>query len=160
MKKTPLCALHEALGAKMQEFAGYFMPIEYVGINEEHRTVREQAGIFDVSHMGEIWVNGPRAVELLQRVSSNDVEALVDGQVQYCCFPNNEGGIVDDFLTYRVNAEKYLLVVNAANLDKDWAWICQHAQAIGMKPGVDVVNASESTAQVAVQGPLAMKIVQ
>lgn len=160
MKKTPLCALHEALGAKMQEFAGYFMPIEYVGINEEHRTVREQAGIFDVSHMGEIWVNGPRAVELLQRVSSNDVEALVDGQVQYCCFPNNEGGIVDDFLTYRVNAEKYLLVVNAANLDKDWAWICQHAQALGMKPGVDVVNASESTAQVAVQGPLAMKIVQ
>lgn len=160
MKKTPLCAVHEALGAKMQEFAGYFMPIEYVGINEEHRTVREQAGIFDVSHMGDIWVQGPKAVELLQRVGSNDVEALTDGQVQYCCFPNNEGGIVDDFLTYRISAEKYLLVVNAANLDKDWAWLCQHAEALGMKPGVDLVNASEEMSQVAVQGPLAMKIVQ
>lgn len=160
MKKTPLCAVHEALGAKMQEFAGYFMPIEYVGINEEHRTVREQAGIFDVSHMGDIWVQGPKAVELLQRVGSNDVEALTDGQVQYCCFPNNEGGIVDDFLTYRISAEKYLLVVNAANLDKDWAWLCQHAEALGMKLGVDLVNASEEMSQVAVQGPLAMKIVQ
>ncbi len=160
MKKTPLCAVHEALGAKMQEFAGYFMPIEYVGINEEHRTVREQAGIFDVSHMGDIWVQGPKAVELLQRVGSNDVEALTDGQVQYCCFPNNEGGIVDDFLTYRISAEKYLLVVNAANLDKDWAWLCQHAEALGMKVGVDLVNASEEMSQVAVQGPLAMKIVQ
>ena len=160
MKKTPLCAIHEALGAKMQEFAGYLMPIEYVGINEEHRTVREQAGIFDVSHMGDIWVKGPKAIELLQRVGSNDVEALVDGQVQYCCFPNNEGGIVDDFLTYRFGAEEYLLVVNAANLDKDWAWLCQHAEALGMKPGVDLINDSEKMSQVAVQGPLAMKVVQ
>lgn len=160
MKKTPLCALHEALGAKMQEFAGYLMPIEYTGINDEHTTVRERAGIFDVSHMGDIWVKGPRAVALLQQVSSNDVEALADGQVQYCCFPNNEGGIVDDFLTYRLGAEEYLLVVNAANLDKDWAWLCQHAEALGMKPGVDLINDSEEMSQVAVQGPLAMKIVQ
>lgn len=160
MKKTPLCALHEALGAKMQEFAGYLMPIEYTGINDEHTTVRERAGIFDVSHMGDIWVKGPKAVALLQQVSSNDVEALADGQVQYCCFPNNEGGIVDDFLTYRLGAEEYLLVVNAANLDKDWAWLCQHAEALGMKPGVDLINDSEEMSQVAVQGPLAMKIVQ
>lgn len=160
MKKTPLCALHEALGAKMQEFAGYLMPIEYTGINDEHTTVRERAGIFDVSHMGDIWVKGPKAVALLQQVSSNDVEALADGQVQYCCFPNNEGGIVDDFLTYRLGAEEYLLVVNAANLDKDWAWLCQHAEALGMKPGVDIINDSEEMSQVAVQGPLAMKIVQ
>ena len=160
MKKTPLCALHEALGAKMQEFAGYLMPIEYTGINDEHTTVRERAGIFDVSHMGDIWVKGPKAVALLQQVSSNDVEALADGQVQYCCFPNNEGGIVDDFLTYRLGAEEYLLVVNAANLDKDWAWLCKHAEALGMKPGVDLINDSEEMSQVAVQGPLAMKIVQ
>lgn len=160
MKKTPLCALHEALGAKMQEFAGYLMPIEYTGINDEHTTVRERAGIFDVSHMGDIWVKGSKAVALLQQVSSNDVEALADGQVQYCCFPNNEGGIVDDFLTYRLGAEEYLLVVNAANLDKDWAWLCQHAEALGMKPGVDLINDSEEMSQVAVQGPLAMKIVQ
>lgn len=160
MKKTPLCALHEALGAKMQEFAGYLMPIEYTGINDEHTTVRERAGIFDVSHMGDIWVKGPKAVALLQQVSSNDVEALADGQVQYCCFPNNEGGIIDDFLTYRLGAEEYLLVVNAANLDKDWAWLCQHAEALGMKPGVDLINDSEEMSQVAVQGPLAMKIVQ
>lgn len=160
MKKTPLCALHEALGAKMQEFAGYLMPIEYTGINDEHTTVRERAGIFDVSHMGDIWVKGPKAVALLQQVSSNDVEALADGQVQYCCFPNNEGGIVDDFLTYRLGAEEYLLVVNAANLYKDWAWLCQHAEALGMKPGVDLINDSEEMSQVAVQGPLAMKIVQ
>ena len=160
MKKTPLCALHEALGAKMQEFAGYLMPIEYTGINDEHTTVRERAGIFDVSHMGDIWVKGPKAVALLQQVSSNDVEALADGLVQYCCFPNNEGGIVDDFLTYRLGAEEYLLVVNAANLDKDWAWLCQHAEALGMKPGVDIINDSEKMSQVAVQGPLAMKIVQ
>lgn len=160
MKKTPLCALHEALGAKMQEFAGYLMPIEYTGINDEHTTVRERAGIFDVSHMGDIWVKGPKAVALLQQVSSNDVEALADGQVQYCCFPNNKGGIIDDFLTYRLGAEEYLLVVNAANLDKDWAWLCQHAEALGMKPGVDLINDSEEMSQVAVQGPLAMKIVQ
>ena len=160
MKKTPLCALHEALGAKMQEFAGYLMPIEYTGINDEHTTVRERAGIFDVSHMGDIWVKGPKAVALLQQVSSNDVEALADGQVQYCCFPNNEGGIVDDFLTYRLGAEEYLLVVNAANLDKDWAWLCKHAEALDMKPGVDLINDSEEMSQVAVQGPLAMKIVQ
>ncbi len=160
MKKTPLCALHEALGAKMQEFAGYLMPIEYTGINDEHTTVRERAGIFDVSHMGDIWVKGPKAVALLQQVSSNDVEALADGQVQYCCFPNNKGGIVDDFLTYRLGAEEYLLVVNAANLDKDWAWLCKHAEALGMKPGVDLINDSEEMSQVAVQGPLAMKIVQ
>ena len=160
MKKTPLCALHEALGAKMQEFAGYLMPIEYTGINDEHTTVRERAGIFDVSHMGDIWVKGPKAVALLQQVSSNDVEALADGQVQYCCFPNNEGGIVDDFLTYRLGAEEYLLVVNAANLDKDWAWLCKHAEALGMKPGVDIINDSEEMSQVAVQGPLAMEIVQ
>lgn len=160
MKKTPLCAFHEKSGAKMQEFAGYFMPIEYVGINEEHRMVREQAGIFDVSHMGDIWVKGPKALEFLQRVSSNDVSALQDGQVQYACFPNEQGGIIDDFLTYRMNENEYLLVVNAANLDKDWAWLCKQGEALGMKVEQDLVNASDAMAQVAVQGPLAMKVVQ
>lgn len=160
MKKTPLCDYHEKAGAKMQEFAGYYMPIEYIGINEEHRTVREQAGLFDVSHMGDIWVRGPKALEFLQRVSSNDAAALADGQVQYACFPNEQGGIVDDFLTYRMSSEEYLLVVNAANLDKDWAWLSKHAEALGMKVGTELVNASDQMAQVAVQGPLAMKVVQ
>ena len=160
MKETPLHSRHVALGAKMAEFAGYDMPIEYVGINEEHRNVRSHAGIFDVSHMGDIWVKGPRAIEFLQHVTSNNVAALEDGQVQYSCFPNEAGGIKDDFLNYRINAETFLLVVNAANVEKDWDWLCQHAKAFGLTPGKELYDASGEISQVAVQGPLAMQVVQ
>lgn len=160
MKETPLCGRHQALGAKMAEFAGYNMPIEYTGIREEHCAVRETVGVFDVSHMGEIWVKSPRAVEFLQAVTSNDVAALQDGGVQYSCFPNAEGGIIDDFLTYRMDADTYLLVVNAANIEKDWRWLCERAKEYGIEPGQTLLNKSEQTGQLAVQGPLAMRVVQ
>ena len=123
MKTTPFTHFHEELGARMAPFAGYNMPIEYTGIKDEHNTVREKLGVFDVSHMGEFWVKGPKAFELVQKLTSNDVAALSDGKVQYSCFPNETGGIVDDLLVYRFSAEKYLLVVNAANIDKDWACV-------------------------------------
>ena len=122
MKTTPFTHFHEELGARMAPFAGYNMPIEYTGIKDEHNTVREKLGVFDVSHMGEFWVKGPKAFELVQKLTSNDVAALSDGKVQYSCFPNETGGIVDDLLVYRFSAEIYLLGVNAANIDKDWAW--------------------------------------
>jgi len=122
MKNTPFLRYHQALGARIIPFAGYNMPVEYTGITEEHITVREKVGVFDVSHMGEFWVNGPRALDFLQYITSNDVSALTDGKVQYTCFPNGKGGIVDDLLVYRLTAEKYLLVVNAANIEKDWEW--------------------------------------
>ena len=115
MKTTAFTKYHIAAGARMAEFAGYNMPIEFSGINDEHLTVRQGAGVFDVSHMGEIWVKGPKALDLLQRITSNDVSKLYDGKVQYSCMPNGRGGIVDDILVYRVDAETYLLVVNAAN---------------------------------------------
>ena len=114
----------------MAEFAGYDMPIEFTGINDEHLTVRNGAGVFDVSHMGEIWVKGPKALDLLQRITSNDVSKLYDGKVQYSCMPNGRGGIVDDILVYRIDAECYLLVVNAANTEKDWAHICAEGQGV------------------------------
>ena len=108
----------------MVPFAGYNMPVEYSGINEEHITVREKVGVFDVSHMGEFWVTGPSALNYLQYITSNDVSVLIDGKIQYSCFPNGRGGIVDDLLVYRFNSEKYLLVVNAANIEKDWELVC------------------------------------
>jgi aminomethyltransferase len=157
MKETPLHSRHVALGAKMAEFAGYDMPIEYTGINDEHLTVRHGVGVFDVSHMGEIWVQGQQAVEFLQRVISNDATALADGGVQYSYFPNPTGGIIDDFLNYRLSPNRYLLVVNAANLEKDWAWLSQEAKRFD---GVELQNSSLETGQLAVQGPLAMKVVQ
>ena len=124
MKQTPFTKFHIELGAKMAPFAGYNMPIEYTGINDEHITVREKLGVFDVSHMGEVWVKGPRALEYVQYITSNDAAALVDGKVQYSCLPNGKGGIVDDLLVYRVDSETYLLVINAANIEKDWNWFC------------------------------------
>ena len=140
MKTTPFTHFHEELGARMAPFAGYNMPIEYTGIKDEHNTVREKLGVFDVSHMGEFWVKGPKAFELVQKLTSNDVAALSDGKVQYSCFPNETGGIVDDLLVYRFSAEKYLLVVNAANIDKDWAWCTKWAKELGMNVDTDLEN--------------------
>jgi len=162
MKNTPFLKYHEALGARIIPFAGYNMPVEYAGITEEHLTVRSGVGVFDVSHMGEFWVNGPRALDFLQHITSNDVSALTDGKIQYTCFPNGRGGIVDDLLVYRFSAEKYLLVVNAANIEKDWEWCVKHPAAFGITagPGGQLNNASDGTAQLAVQGPLALKAMQ
>ncbi len=162
MKTTPFTDYHIAAGARMAEFAGYNMPIEFSGINDEHLTVRSGAGVFDVSHMGEIWVKGPKALALLQRITSNDVAKLYDGKVQYSCMPNGRGGIVDDVLVYRFDAETYLLVVNAANTEKDWSHICAEGARMGMQAGHgnELYNASDEICQLAVQGPLAMKIVQ
>ena len=160
MKTTPFTHFHEALGARMAPFAGYNMPIEYTGIKDEHNLVREKVGVFDVSHMGEFWVKGPKAFELVQKITSNDVAALEDGKVQYSCFPNETGGIVDDLLVYRFSAEKYLLVVNAANIDKDWAWCTKWAKELGMDVEKDLENASDNICQLAVQGPLALKAMQ
>ena len=160
MKTTAFTKYHIENGARMAEFAGYDMPIEFSGINNEHTAVREKAGVFDVSHMGEIWVKGPRALGFLQRVTSNDVSALWDGKIQYSCLPNGRGGIVDDILVYRIDAETYLLVVNAANIDKDWNHLKAEAEKCGLAVGKELYNASDEIAQLAVQGPLAMKIVQ
>lgn len=156
MKTTVFKETHEAMGAKMVPFAGFYMPVQFEGVNAEHETVRKAIGVFDVSHMGEFWIEGPKALALIQRVSSNDASVLTNGKVQYACFPNDQGGIVDDFLVYRFNEEKYLLVVNAANIDKDWAWVSKQNASIGAK----VSNGSDGISQLAVQGPLAMKAMQ
>ena len=162
MKTTSFTKYHIAAGARMAEFAGYNMPIEFTGINDEHMTVRNGVGVFDVSHMGEIWVKGPKALDLLQRITTNDVSKLFDGKVQYTCMPNGRGGIVDDILVYRVDAETYMLCVNAANIEKDWDHICEQGKAFGMEAGrgKELYNASDEICQLAVQGPLAMKVVQ
>lgn len=156
MKLTPFTNNHIALGAKMAEFAGYNMPISYTSINEEHQTVRDNSGVFDVSHMGEFILKGAAALDLVQRVTSNDASKLKQGGVQYSCLPNNDGGIVDDLLVYCLEPnEAYMLVVNASNIEKDWAWISQHNTA-----GVRMENISERTGLLAVQGPNACKILQ
>ncbi|HIW52316.1 MAG TPA: glycine cleavage system aminomethyltransferase GcvT [Candidatus Alistipes excrementipullorum] len=162
MKTTAFTEYHIANGAKMAEFAGYNMPIEFTGINDEHMTVREKAGVFDVSHMGEIWVKGDKALPFLQHITTNDVSKLFDGKVQYSCMPNGRGGIVDDILVYRFDEKTYMLCVNAANIDKDWEHICREGKAFGMEAGhgKELYNASDEICQLAVQGPLAMKIVQ
>ncbi|MBP7497308.1 MAG: glycine cleavage system aminomethyltransferase GcvT [Bacteroidales bacterium] len=161
MKNTAFTKYHEALGAKMEPFCGYKMPIYYTtGINDEHINVREKLGVFDVSHMGEFWVKGPKALDYLQRITTNDVSVLVDGKIQYSCFPNGKGGIVDDLLVYRINAETYLLVVNAANIEKDWNWCCKNAEEFGLVVGKELYNASDEIAQLAIQGPLALKAMQ
>lgn len=160
MKTTPFTHFHEKLGARMAPFAGYNMPIEYSGIKDEHNTVREKLGVFDVSHMGEFWVKGPKAFDLVQRLTTNDVAALADGKVQYTCMTNETGGVVDDLLVYRFSPEKYLLVVNAANIEKDWNWVLKYAAEFGMKPGVDLENTSDQICQLAIQGPLALKAMQ
>ena len=155
MKNTAFTSFHESMGAKIVQFAGYNMPVQFEGINIEHQTVRNGIGVFDVSHMGEFWVKGSKAFEFVQRVTTNDVAKLTDCKVQYTCFPNGKGGIVDDLLVYRINAETYLLVVNAANIDKDWVW-CNEQNTIG----ATLYNASDEIAQLAVQGPLALKAMQ
>lgn len=160
MKKTAFTHIHESLGAKMLEFAGYNMPIQYEGLNIEHETVRTALGVFDVSHMGEFWVNGPKALDFLQRITSNNVAALSDGKVQYSCFPNGKGGIVDDLLVYRFSDVKYLLVVNAANIEKDWNWCVEQAKTMGLEIGKDLINVSDDIAQLAVQGPKALEAMQ
>jgi aminomethyltransferase len=153
---TPFTAKHIALGAKMAPFAGYNMPISYSGINDEHAAVRNQAGVFDVSHMGEFILKGPDALDLIQRVTSNDASVLEDGKAQYSCLPNTTGGIVDDLLVYCVEKNKvYMLVVNASNIEKDWNWI-----SVYNTKNVEMHNISPKTALLAVQGPNATKIVQ
>lgn len=160
MKKTAFTAIHESLGARMVPFAGYYMPVQYEGVNIEHETVRNAVGVFDVSHMGEIWVKGPDALNFIQRVTSNDASALVDGKVQYSCFPNGKGGIVDDLLVYRIDEHTYLLVVNASNISKDWEWCRAQAVNMGLDPDEVLYNASDEIAQLAVQGPLALRAMQ
>jgi aminomethyltransferase len=148
MKNVPLHHVHEALGAKIVPFAGYNMPLQYTGLTDEHLNVRNNVGVFDVSHMGEFILKGKHAFDLIQQLTSNDVSALVDGKVQYSCFPNGKGGIVDDLLVYRIDAETYMLVVNASNIDKDWNWILHHNTM-----GVEMHNISDDTALLAIQGP-------
>ncbi len=155
MKTTALTPIHKSLGAKMAEFAGYEMPISYEGVNVEHQTVREKLGVFDVSHMGEFTISGPHALELIQKVSSNDASKLVDGQAQYCCMPNETGGIVDDLIVYRIDAEHYLVVPNAANIEKDFNWINKHNTM-----GAEVKNVSDEYGQLAIQGPKAVEAMQ
>ncbi len=155
MKITPFTEKHIALGAKMCDFAGYNMPIEYSGIIDEHLTVCNAVGVFDVSHMGEFWVKGPHALDFLQKVTSNNVALLTPGKVQYTCFPNETGGIVDDLLVYHYEPEKYLLVVNASNIEKDWNWCVKHNTV-----GAELENASDHMGQLAVQGPKAILALQ
>jgi aminomethyltransferase len=155
MKSTALTQLHISLGAKMVPFAGYNMPVSYTGLNEEHLAVRNSVGVFDVSHMGEFVIKGAKALELIQKVTSNDASVLTDGKAQYSCFPNETGGIVDDLIVYRIDAETYMLVVNAGNIDKDWNWLQKHNTM-----GVDMKNISDQTSLLAVQGPKAMDTLQ
>ncbi|MCA6449604.1 MAG: glycine cleavage system aminomethyltransferase GcvT [Chitinophagaceae bacterium] len=156
MKLTPFTQKHIALGAKMAEFAGYNMPISYSGINDEHAAVRNNAGVFDVSHMGEFILKGEHALDLIQRVTSNDVSKITDGQAQYGCLPNEQGGIVDDLIVYCIEYNKvYMIVVNASNIEKDWNWISKYNTK-----GVEMHNISDKTCLLAIQGPNATKILQ
>ena len=156
MKNTPFTNKHIALGAKMAEFAGYNMPISYTGINDEHAAVRKNAGVFDVSHMGEFILKGENALDLIQRVTSNDASKLANGKAQYSCLPNDNAGIVDDLLVYCIEENKvYMLVVNASNIEKDWNWISKHNTK-----GAEMHNISDKTCLLAIQGPNATKILQ
>lgn len=155
MKNTALSHIHEQLGAKMVPFAGYNMPVSYEGVNAEHETVRKGVGVFDVSHMGEFLITGPNALDLLQKVCSNDISKIVDGQAQYNCMPNETGGIVDDLIVYKFEDGKYLLVVNASNIDKDWEWISKHNTM-----GAEMRNLSDDYSLLAIQGPKAVEAMQ
>ncbi len=155
MNNTALTEKHIALGAKMVPFAGYNMPVTYEGINAEHATVRNGVGVFDVSHMGEFILKGENALDLIQRVTSNDASKLYDGKVQYSCLPNQDGGIVDDLLVYRIDQKSYMLVVNASNIEKDWNWIQQFNTN-----GVEMHNISDKTSLLAIQGPKAADALQ
>ena len=156
LKTTPFTETHIALGAKMAEFAGFNMPIQYpTGINQEHMIVREGVGVFDVSHMGEFWIKGEHALDLIQYITTNDASKLEAGKAQYTCMPNGKGGIVDDMIVYKYSSTKYLLVVNAGNIDKDWAWVNKNN-----KFGAQLENASDQYGQLAVQGPKATEMLQ
>lgn len=155
MKNVALNDAHISLGAKMVPFAGFNMPVQYSGINIEHETVRKGVGVFDVSHMGEFILKGEGTLDLIQRVCSNDASKLFDGKIQYSCLPNDQGGIVDDLLVYRIDEKTYLLVVNASNIEKDWNWISKHNTG-----GVEMKNISDQTSLLAVQGPKAAEALQ
>ena len=155
MKNTALTHIHESLGAKMLPFAGYNMPILYEGVNAEHETVRTAVGVFDVSHMGEFLLTGPNALALIQKTTSNDASTLTIGRAQYSCLPNNDGGIVDDLIVYKMGEEEYLLVVNASNINKDWEWISAHNDL-----GVEMKNLSDDYSLLAIQGPKAVEAMQ
>lgn len=156
MTKTALHDTHVALGAKMVPFAGFEMPVSYEGVNAEHETVRNGVGVFDVSHMGEFLIEGPKALDLIQKVSSNDASKLTVGKAQYSCLPNETGGIVDDLIVYRVKEETYLLVVNASNIEKDWNHISKYNEQLG----ADMRNISEGYSLLAIQGPKAVEAMQ
>ncbi|WP_276165960.1 glycine cleavage system aminomethyltransferase GcvT [Zobellia alginiliquefaciens] len=156
MKNTALTQTHEALGAKMVPFAGYNMPVSYEGVNIEHETVRKGVGVFDVSHMGEFLIEGPKALDLIQKVSSNDASKLTISKAQYSCLPNETGGIVDDLIVYHIKEETYLLVVNASNIDKDWAHISKYNEEIG----ATMRNISDGFSLLAIQGPKAVEAMQ
>lgn len=155
MKKTALYQKHQELGAKIVPFAGYEMPVSYAGVNIEHETVRNAVGVFDVSHMGEFFIEGPQALDLIQKVCTNDASTLIDGKAQYTCMPNGKGGIVDDLIVYRFSAEKYLLVVNASNIEKDWNWIQENNDF-----DAQLYNASDEYSLLAIQGPKAVEAMQ
>ncbi len=155
MKNTALLQKHLESNAKMVPFAGYNMPVQYEGVNAEHETVRNAVGVFDVSHMGEFFLRGPLALDLIQRVTTNDASVLFDGKAQYSCMPNGKGGIVDDLIIYRISQEEYLLVVNASNIEKDWNWISSHNTK-----GVEMENASDAYSLLAIQGPKAAEAMQ
>ncbi len=155
MKDTALSSIHKSLGAKMVPFAGYNMPVSYEGVTVEHETVRNAVGVFDVSHMGEFLVTGDKALDLIQKITSNDASKLVNEQAQYSCFPNETGGIVDDLIVYKFNTEKWLLVVNASNMEKDWDWINKHNTM-----GAQLRNLSEDYSLLAIQGPKAVEAMQ
>ena len=155
MKEIALSKKHEELNAKMVPFAGFNMPVSYEGVNIEHETVREKLGVFDVSHMGEFLISGENALELIQKISSNDASKLVDGKAQYSCMPNEKGGIVDDLIIYRIDAEKYLLVVNASNIEKDWNWIAHHNTM-----DATMRDLSDEMSLLAIQGPKAAEAMQ
>ncbi|MDR0790013.1 MAG: glycine cleavage system aminomethyltransferase GcvT [Bacteroidales bacterium] len=160
MKDTPFTNKHIALGAKMAEFAGYNMPISYEGLVIEHNNVRNAVGVFDVSHMGEFRAKGQKAHNFVQYCTSNNIDALYDGKVLYTVLPNGDGGIVDDMLVYRISDQEYFMVPNAANIDKDWRWMSKIAVDMGLELGKDFTNESDNYAQLAVQGPLALKVMQ
>ncbi len=155
MKNTALTHIHEGLGAKMVPFAGYNMPVSYEGVNAEHETVRNGVGVFDVSHMGEFLISGENALALIQKITSNDASTLENGKAQYSCLPNNDGGIVDDLIVYKIKDEQYLLVVNASNIDKDWDWISSHNTF-----GAEMKNLSDNYSLLAIQGPKAVEAMQ
>lgn len=155
MKNTALTHIHEQLGAKMVPFAGYNMPVQYEGVNAEHETVRNGVGVFDVSHMGEFLLTGPKVLDLIQKISSNDASTLTIGRAQYSCMPNANGGIVDDLIIYKIKDEQYLLVVNASNIEKDWTWISSHNDM-----GVEMRDLSEDYSLLAIQGPKAVEAMQ